>query len=168
MGKRKRKKEEAPPVEQFGDKLVARNRRASFNYELSERFEAGMVLVGSEVKVLRQTAADLTEAYCAVRRNEVWLLGLNIPELQGTAWGHQPKRPRKLLLHRHEIEQIQRAVDRQGMTAVATRLYFRGGRAKIEIALARGKRQADKRETIKQREADREAQAAIARGRDER
>ena len=127
-----------------------------------------MVLVGSEVKMLRQTTADLTDAYCVVRRGEVWLQGLNIPELQGTAWSHQAKRPRKLLLHRHEIEQIQRALERQRMTAVARRLYFRGGRVKVEIALARGKRQADKRQAIKEREADREAQAAIARGRDER
>jgi SsrA-binding protein len=156
VGKRKQKKEEAPPVEQFGDRLIARNRRASFNYELSERFEAGMVLAGSEVKALRQTSADLTEAYCVVRQGEVWLMGLNIPELMGAAWGHQPKRPRKLLLHRHEIEQFHRAVDRQGMTAVATRLYFRGGRAKIEIALARGKRLGDKRQTIKQRDMTRE------------
>lgn len=166
MGKRKQK-EAPPPVEQFGDKLISRNKRASYDYELSERIEAGMVLIGSEVKMLRQATADLTDTYCVVRRGEVWLHGLNIPELQGTVWGHAAKRPRKLLLHRHEIEQLQRAVERQGMTSVATRLYFRGGRAKVEIALARGKRKADKRETIKAREADREAQAAIARGRDE-
>lgn len=166
MAKRKQK-EAPPPVEQFGDKLVARNKRASYDYELSDRYEAGMVLVGSEVKMLRQATADLTDTYCAVRLGEIWLHGLNIPELQGTHYGHEAKRPRKLLLHRHEIDHVRRAVERQGMTAVATRLYFRGGRAKVEIALARGKRKADKRQSIKAREADREAQAAIARGRDE-
>ena len=160
----KRKKKEAPPpVEAFGDKLIARNKRASFDYELTERFEAGLVLVGSEVKMLRQGTADVTDAWVAIDGHEAWVKGLNIPEMQGTPWGHEAKRPRKLLLHKHQISQIKRAIERQGMTAVATRLYFRGGRVKLELALARGKRQADKRQSLKEREADREAQAAMAR-----
>ena len=113
--------------------------------------------------MLRQGTADVTDAWIAIERNQAWVKGLNIPEMQGTPWGHDAKRPRKLLLHRHQIEQIKRALDRQGMTAVATRLYFRGGHAKLEFALARGKRKADKRQTMKEREADREAQAAVAR-----
>ena len=164
MAKRK-KKEQPPPVEQFGDKMVARNKRASYDYELGERYEAGMVLVGSEVKMLRHSSADLTDCFVAIERGEAWLHGLNIPELSGTHYGHPAKRKRKLLLHRLEIEQIKRCIEREGMTAVATRLYFRGGRAKIEIALARGKRRTDKRESIKRRDADREAQAAIDRAR---
>ena len=141
------------------------NRRAKFDYELGDKFEAGLVLVGSEVKMLREATADLTEAYITIdRRGEAWVHGLNIPERSGTAWGHKAKRTRKLLLNRHEIEQIKRATDREGMTAVSTRLYFRGGRAKLEFALARGKAKIDKRQSIKARDADREARAAIQRG----
>ena len=162
---RRKHKEAPPPVEVFGDKMIARNKRASFEFELSDRFEAGMVLVGSEVKMLRYGTADLTDAWVSFTRTEAWLNGLNIPEMQGTPWGHEAKRKRKLLLHRHQIDQIKRAVERDGMTAVATRLYFRGGRAKVEIALAKGKRMVDKRHALKEREADREAQAAISRGR---
>ncbi len=160
MAKRK-KKEVAPPIERAGDGIVGRNRRARFEYELGQRYEAGLVLMGSEVKMLRQTAPDLTDAYCLFRHGEAFMHGLNIPEMSGTPWGHAAKRPRKLLLHRHEIEQLQRGVERQGMTVVATLLYFRAGRAKIEVALAKGKRTIDKRRTIKAREADREAAAAI-------
>ncbi|MEM1030710.1 MAG: SsrA-binding protein SmpB [Myxococcota bacterium] len=161
----KRKKEAPPPVEAFGDGIVAVNRRAKFDYELGDKFEAGLVLVGSEVKMLRETTADLTEAYVAIARGpEAWVHGLNIPERTGAAWGHRGKRTRKLLLHRHEIEHIKRAVERDGMTAVATRLYFRGGRAKLEFALARGKAKVDKRQSIKARDAEREARAAIQRG----
>jgi SsrA-binding protein len=163
MGRRRKQKDVAPPVERHGDRLVARNKRASFDFELGDRFEAGLVLIGSEVKMLRQATADLSDAYVRIEHGEAWVHGVNIPEMPGAAYGHQAKRSRKLLLHRHQIEQIQRAVERQGMTAVATRLYFRGGRAKLEIALARGKRKIDKRQTMKEREADREAQAAIAR-----
>jgi SsrA-binding protein len=159
---KRKKKEAAPPVECHGDGIVARYKRASFDYELGERFEAGMVLAGSEVKALRNGKADLTDGWVQVEHGEAYLHGVNIPELTGAAWGgHAAKRKRKLLLHRHEIAQLQRAIERQGMTVVATRLYFRGGRAKIEIALAKGKRKVDKRRSLKAREADREAQAAI-------
>lgn len=162
MAKRK-KKEAPPPVEAFGDRLISRNKRASFDFELGERYEAGLVLQGSEVKMLRHGTADLTDAWCAIEKGEAWVKGLNIPEMQGTHYGHEAKRPRKLLLHRHQIAQIQRAIERQGMTVVATRLYFRGGRAKLEIALARGKAKVDKRHALKARVADREAEAAIRR-----
>jgi SsrA-binding protein len=149
-----------------GDKVVARNRRASFDYELGEKYEAGLVLVGTEVKMLRLATADLTDTWCSVQRGEAFLNGMKIPILEGAAFGHgQDKRARKLLLHAKEIEELERAIQRDGMTAVATQLYFKGGRAKVEIALARGKKRADKREAIKERDATKEARAAIARGR---
>ncbi len=162
MAKRK-KKDALPPVEAYGDRLISRNKRASFEYELTERYEAGVALVGSEVKMLRLGTADLSDAWCALEKGEVWVKGMNIPELQGTAYGHEAKRARKLLLHRHQIAQLQRALERQGMTAVVTRLYFRGGRVKLEIALARGKSRVDKRHALKARQADREAEAAMRR-----
>jgi SsrA-binding protein len=155
----------AKEKEKPGEKLIVRNRRASFEYELGERFEAGIVLTGSEVKVLRDHSADLGDAWCAIERGEAFLKGMNIPELPGAAFGHEAKRPRKLLLHAREIEEIGRAVARDGMTVAATRLYFKEGRVKVEIALAKGKKQADKRESVKTREAERETRAAIARGR---
>jgi SsrA-binding protein len=149
-----------------GDKVIARNRRASFDYELGERFEAGIVLVGTEVKMLRMGTADLTDTWCSIERGEAYLNGMNIPVLEGAAFGHaKDKRARKLLLHAKEIEALDRAIQREGMTAVATQIYFKGGRVKVELALARGKKRADKREAIRERDADREARAAIARGR---
>lgn len=149
-----------------GEKVIARNRRASFDYELTDRYEAGIVLVGTEVKILRQGTADLSDTYCSVERGEAYLNGMKIPLLEGAAYGHKTeKRARKLLLHAKEIEALQRAIQREGMTAVATQMYFKNGRVKVEIALARGKKLADKRETIKQRDAEREARQAIARGR---
>ena len=162
MARKRKKKDQPPPIEKFGDGMVARNKKASFNFELGDRIEAGLVLCGSEVKVLRMGHADLTDAWVVIEKNEAWIKGVNIPELQGTPWGHAAKRGRKLLLHRHQIDQLRRAIERQGMTVVATRLYFRGGHAKVEIATAKGKRTVDKRDAVKAREADREAQAAIA------
>jgi SsrA-binding protein len=155
MAKR-RKKRELPPVEKYGDGVVARNKRASFDYDLGERIEAGLVLAGTEVKMLRQGHADLSGSYCNVSRGEAWVHGINIPELAGSPWTHTPKRSRKLLLHAHEIEQLSRAVERQGMTAIPTLLYFRGGKAKLEIAMARGKKHYDKRGAERERELDRE------------
>jgi SsrA-binding protein len=148
-----------------GEKLIVRNRRASFEYELGDKFEAGIVLTGSEVKILRDHSADLSDAWCAIEQGEAYLKGMNIPVLVGAAFGHEGKRPRKLLLHTKEIEEIARAVSREGMTVAATKLYFKDGRVKVELALARGKKQADKRESLKTREAERETRAAIARGR---
>lgn len=147
------------------EKLIVRNRRAGFEYELGERFEAGLVLIGSEVKMLREGKADLSDAWCAITNGEAFLQGMLIPEMSGAAFGHVAKRSRKLLLNASEIEQLQKATEREGMTITATRLYFKNGRAKVELALAKGKKQADKRETVKRREAEREARAAIGRGR---
>jgi SsrA-binding protein len=155
----------ASEKEKAGEKVIVRNRRASFEYELGERFEAGLALIGSEVKMLRHGTADLSDAWCSIERGEAYLKGMNIPVLPGTLFGHEAKRPRKLLLHAREIEQIKRAVEREGMTVTATRLYFKGGRVKVELALAKGKKVADKREAVRTRDAEREARAAIARGR---
>jgi SsrA-binding protein len=155
----------AKEKEKPGEKLIVRNRRARFEYELGETFEAGIALIGSEVKMLRHGTADLGDSWCAVERGEAWLKGVNIPEMPGAAFGHEAKRARKLLLNRAEIEEIERALTRDGMTVAATRLYFKDGRVKVEIALAKGKRAPDKREAVKEREAEREARAAMARGR---
>jgi SsrA-binding protein len=153
-------KEKARP----GQTLVARNKRASFDYDLGDRFEAGIVLKGSEVKMLRAGKADLTDSFCTVFRGEVFLHGVSIIEMAGAAFGHRAKGTRKLLLHQREILLIDLAIAREGMTAVATRIYFKGGLAKVEIALARGKRIYDKRETIRERDADREARATVMQG----
>jgi len=153
-------KEKARP----GETLVARNKRAAFDYDLGDRFEAGIVLKGSEVKMLRAGRADLTDSFCTVSRGEVFLQGVSIVEMAGAAFGHLPKGARKLLLHKREIQVIGLAIGREGMTAVATRLYFKGGRAKVEIALARGKKIYDKRQTIKAQDAEREARAVVMHG----
>ena len=153
-------KEKARP----GETLVARNKRASFDYDLGDRFEAGIVLKGSEVKMLRAGRADLTDAFCAVLRGEAFLLGLHVAEMPCAAFGHLPKGARKLLLHRREIELIEQATAREGMTAVSTRLYFKGGFVKVQIALARGKKVHDKRETIRRQDAERAARAVVMHG----
>ncbi len=155
----------AKEKEKPGETLIVRNRRARFEYELGETFEAGVALIGSEVKMLRQGQADLGDSWCAIEQGQAYLKGVNIPVMPGAAFGHEAKRARKLLLHRNEIEQIQRALTRDGMTVAATRLYFKDGRVKVELALAKGKKVADKREAVKEREAEREARAAMARGR---
>lgn len=147
----------APKIE-----VIALNRRATFDYELEDRFEAGLVLIGSEVKVLRAGKADLTDGWVSFERDEAFVRGVNIPVLQGSPYSHEAKRARKLLLSKREIEQLRRGVERDGMTITVTKLYFKGPYAKIEIALARGKKAYDKRETLKRREADKEARQAIA------
>lgn len=155
----------AKEKEKPGEKLIVRNRRAGFEYELGDRYEAGLVLLGSEVKMLREGKIDLSDAWCAIERGEAFLKGANIPEMPGAAFGHEAKRARKMLLHANEIEAIQRAIQRDGMTVAATRLYFKDGRVKVEIALAKGKKSEDKRHAVREREADREARAAMSRGR---
>jgi SsrA-binding protein len=139
-------------------KVVADNRRARFNYEIGETFEAGIALTGTEVKALRQGKATIAESYADSKGNELWLVNANIPEyLQGGRFNHAPKRPRKLLLHRRQIDKLSGAVDREGMTIVPLKLYFNEkGRAKLEIAVARGKKLHDKRETDRKRTWDRE------------
>lgn len=139
-------------------KTVADNRRARFNYAVGETFEAGIALTGSEVKSLRQGRATIAESYADTRDGEVWLVNANIPEyLQAGRFNHAPKRPRKLLLHRRQIEKLAGGVEREGMTIVPLKLYFNErGRAKVELALARGKKLHDKRETEKKRSWERE------------
>jgi SsrA-binding protein len=139
-------------------KVVADNRKARFNYEIGETFEAGIALTGTEVKSLRTGKATIAESYADTKGDELWLVNSNIPEyLQGGRYNHSPKRPRKLLLHKRQIHKLAGAVEREGMTIVPLRLYFNEkGRAKVEIALARGKKLHDKRETEKKRDWKRE------------
>jgi SsrA-binding protein len=139
-------------------KVVADNRRARFNYEIGETFEAGIALTGTEVKSLRSGKATIAESYADSRAGELWLVNANSPAyLQGGRFNHAPKRPRKLLLHKHQINKLAGAVDREGMTIVPLKLYFNEkGRAKLEIAVARGKKLHDKRQTEKKRSWDRE------------
>src|ERR1700738_3349616 len=139
-------------------RVVAHNRKARFNYEIGEVFEAGIALTGTEVKSLRQGKATIAESYADAKRGEIWLVNANIPEyLQGARFNHPPKRPRKLLLHRRQIDKLSGAIERDGMTLVPLKLYFNEkGRAKIELALARGKKLYDKRETEKKRSWERE------------
>jgi SsrA-binding protein len=139
-------------------RAVAENRKARFNYEIGEVFEAGIVLTGSEVKSLRRGKATIAESYADAKDGEIWLINSNIPEyLQAHRFNHLPKRPRKLLLHQRQIEKLAGAVDREGMTIVPLKVYFNDrGRAKIEIAIAKGKKLHDKRDTEKKRSWDRE------------
>ena len=139
-------------------RVVAHNRKARFNYEPGEIFEAGIALSGSEVKSLRSGKATIAESYADTRAGELWLLNATIPEyLQAGRFNHAPKRARKLLLHRRQINKLLGAVEREGMTLVPLKLYFNEkGRAKVELALARGKKLHDKRETEKKRSWERE------------
>jgi SsrA-binding protein len=140
-------------------KIIADNRKARFNYEIGETFEAGIALTGSEVKSLRLGKATIGESYADAKAGEIWLVNANIPEyLQaGPFNNHAPKRPRKLLLHVRQIDKLSAAVDREGMTLVPLKLYFNDrGRAKVELALGRGKKLHDKRETERKRSWDRE------------
>jgi SsrA-binding protein len=143
---------------------VATNRQASFRYNLLERFECGMVLEGTEVKALRESGAQLKDAYALVRDGEVWLYGLYIaPYGPAARENHDPERPRKLLLHKREIERLIGSSHERGLTIVPTRIYFAGARsrAKVEIALARGKDLYDKRQAIKERDTRREIQREL-------
>ena len=136
-------------------KLAAQNRKARFNYEIGETFEAGIVLTGSEVKSLRTGKATIAESYADAHDGEIWLINANIPEYKqsGPHNNHEPKRHRKLLLHKRQVNKLIGAVEREGMTLVPLKLYFNErGRAKIEIALGRGKKLHDKRETAKKRD----------------
>lgn len=143
---------------------VATNRQASYRYQLLERFEAGLVLTGTEVKSLREGKAQLKDSYATIRDGEVWLIGAYIPPYGPAARdNHEPERPRKLLLHRREIERLVGRTAERGLTLVPTRIYFsgEGSRAKVEIALARGKDLYDKRESIRKREMARDVQREL-------
>jgi SsrA-binding protein len=140
----------------MAEKQIAENRRARHDYHFLDRFEAGLVLSGSEVKSLRQGHAVLQRAYADVRDGELWLVGLHIPPYeQASVAPHDPDRDRKLLLHRREIDRLGAQVAEKGLTVVPTRLYFKDGRAKVELALARGKEGRDKRRDIADRESKR-------------
>jgi SsrA-binding protein len=143
---------------------VASNRQASHRYHLLERWECGLVLRGTEVKALRDGKAQIKDGYASVRDGEVWLHNVHIPPYgPASRENHEPERPRKLLMHRREIERLIGKTREKGLTLVPTRLYFRDGRAKVEIALARGKDVGDKRQSIKEREMKREMERAIRR-----
>jgi SsrA-binding protein len=139
-------------------KVVAENRKARFNYAIEDSIEAGVALTGTEVKSIRTGKATIAESYADARDGEIWLVNANIPEyLQANRFNHAPKRPRKLLLHKRQVNKLIGAVEREGMTLVPLKLYFNEqGRAKVELALARGKKLHDKRETEKKRDWNRE------------
>jgi len=144
-------------------KSVARNPKATHDYHVLETWEAGVVLTGTEVKSLRNGKASIKEAYARVSRGEVFLEGMNItPYEQGNRYNHDPVRSRKLLLHRREIDRMVGAVERQGLTLVPLELYFKKGRAKVALALGKGKKQHDKREDLKRRIAERETARAVS------
>jgi SsrA-binding protein len=146
----------------MAQKLIAENRKARHDYHLVERHEAGLELTGTEVKSLREGRATLQRAYAEVRDGEAWLVGAHIaPYEQGTYANHEPDRQRRLLLHRREIDALAGKVRERGFTLVPTRLYWKDGRAKIEIALARGKEAHDKRRDIADRDARREVERAL-------
>ena len=145
-----------------GEKLIAENRKARHDYHLSDFVEAGLVLTGTEVKSCRGGRANLRQSYAEIRDGEAWLIGAHISVYdQGNLNNHEPERPRKLLLHRRQVDNLWEAVREKGMTLVPTRMYFKGGRAKVEIALAKGKDVHDKRAAVVKRDADREIQRAL-------
>ncbi len=143
-------------------KVVATNRKANFEYFLQEKFEAGLALQGSEIKSIRAGQMSLAESYVQVDGEEAWLLEAHIaPYEQANRFNHEPRRPRRLLLHKRQIRQLWNAVRQKGMTVVPTRVYLKDGRAKIEIALARGKKVYDKRESIAKRDRQRDAEREL-------
>ena len=149
-----------------GTKLIADNRRARFDYELLERVEAGLVLTGSEVKSARAGHVQLGQAYADIRDGEAWLVGASIGEYaESGAFGHDSGRDRKLLLHRSEIDSLYGKVRERGLTLVPTRMYFKDGRVKVELAVARGRERIDKRRAIADREAKRQMERAFRRRR---
>ena len=147
-----------------GRKLIAQNKKARHDYHIEDTYEAGLVLMGTEVKSLRAGRASLVDGFVDIEGNEAWLLGVHIPEYsQGTWTNHSARRKRKLLLNRAEIDKIERRVNEKGLTIVPLSLYFLDGRAKVEIALARGKKTWDKRHSLAERQADREKEQALGR-----
>lgn len=145
-----------------GRKMIAQNRKARHDFHVEDVYEAGIVLTGTEVKSLRAGRASLVDGYAVIKDGEAWLMGVHIPEYtEGTWTNHEPRRPRKLLLHRLEIERLIGKTKESGLTLVPLALYFKDGKAKIEIALARGKRQYDKRQALAERQASREMARAL-------
>ncbi len=151
-------------VQNTGIKLVCRNRKASHLYYILEEYEAGLVLTGTEVKSLRESGASLPESYAEIRGDEIFLVGCHISEYSaGNRYNHDPLRAKKLLMSKKEIRRLQEKVLEKGLTLVPLSIYFRNGWAKVKIALARGKKVFDKREDLKRKQADREAERALRR-----
>ena len=149
-------------AKQEGIKVISKNKRASFDYELLERFEAGLALMGTEIKSIRNHQANLQRSYVQNRGGELWLIEANIaPYAFGNRENHEPTRPRKLLLHKREIGKILDQMAQKSLTLVPTILYLKNGRAKVEIALARGKRKADKRSDLAKKDANRQVERAL-------
>jgi SsrA-binding protein len=145
-----------------GIKLIAQNKKAFHDYHIEETFEAGLVLTGTEVKSLRQGKANLRDSYAVVRDGELYVIGVHIsPDEHGNIFNHDPLRDRKLLAHKAEIRRLAGKIQRMGYTLVPTKLYFKAGKVKVEVGLARGKAQYDKRQTLAKRDADREIQRAF-------
>lgn len=149
-------------VRERGRKMIAQNRKARHDYHIEDVYEAGLVLTGTEVKSLRAGRASLVDGYAVIKDDEAWLMGVHIPEYtEGTWTNHEPRRPRKLLLHKLEIQRLIGKTKESGLTLVPLALYFRDGKAKVEIGLARGKRQYDKRQALAERQASREMARAL-------
>lgn len=147
------------------ERLVANNRKARHNYEVLDTLECGIVLIGSEVKSLRAGQISLDEAYARVDKGEVWLVGCNIDDYKNAAhWGHEPKRRRKLLLHRREVAKFASQAYEKNLTLVPLKMYFKGGRAKVLLGVCRGKKMYDKRETLKRKDTQRDIDRAMRRG----
>ena len=148
--------------EDRSNETIAENRKAGFDYHLLETFEAGVAFLGTEVKSIREGGANLRESYCRLEHGEAYLLGAHIAQYShGGSASHDPLRPRKLLLHRNELNKLLGKTSERGLTIVPLKLYFKKGRIKLAIALAKGKKSYDKRETIRRREAERETRAAV-------
>jgi SsrA-binding protein len=151
-------------VKPQGRKVVAQNRKARHDYHIDDTYEAGLVLTGTEVKSLRAGRASLVDGFADMSDGELWLRGVHIPEYtEGTWTNHEPRRARKLLLHRQEIDRLSARVQERGLTLVPLVLYFKDGRVKVEIGVGRGKKAYDKRQSLAKREADREAARAVGR-----
>ena len=147
-----------------GIKIICRNKRAFHEYNVQDRIECGLVLTGTEVKSLREKKSSLEDAYAKIDGGELWLIGSDIPEYSmAHRMNHKPKRPRKLLLHRREIEKFAGKASQRGFTLVPLRMYFKHGRAKVELAIARGKHMHDKRQDLKKADAQREIRRAMTR-----
>ena len=158
----RQKKTAAVKGQPANNRTVAVNRQARFNYEILESYEAGMALTGTEIKSIRAGRVDLREAYARPQNGELWLLNAHIAQYEaGSIYNHDPRRPRKLLLHREEIRKLSDEVGQKGLTLVALRLYIKNHHAKLELGLARGKRQYDKRRAIRDRELDLAARQAM-------
>ncbi|MGE4133107.1 MAG: SsrA-binding protein SmpB [Bdellovibrionales bacterium] len=149
-----------------GIKIISENKKARFDNEILETFEAGLVLMGSEVKSLRQNACTLKDAYVAFRGHEAYLQNSHIPIYTASSYNnHEPERLRKLLLHPHEIQKIQVATTEKGLVCVPLKIYFKKGKAKVELGIGRGKKKGDKRQSIKEKDAKREVQRSLRRSR---